>query len=81
MWKVKRMNTARLVVLANAVGAGGIAAFLAGKPGDLRWQTWPVATAGNTFTRCSERPRLVPVSIARASMIRCGTASSTKAWK
>jgi pilus assembly protein CpaB len=29
MWKVKRMNTARLVVLTIAVGAGGIAAYLA----------------------------------------------------
>jgi pilus assembly protein CpaB len=27
MWKVKRMNTARIVVLAIAVGAGGIAAY------------------------------------------------------
>jgi pilus assembly protein CpaB len=30
MWKVKRMNTARIVVLAIAVGAGGMAAYLAG---------------------------------------------------
>jgi pilus assembly protein CpaB len=29
MWKVKRMNTARIVVLTIAIGAGGIAAFLA----------------------------------------------------
>jgi pilus assembly protein CpaB len=29
MWKVKRMNTARIVVLTLAVGAGGIAAYLA----------------------------------------------------
>jgi pilus assembly protein CpaB len=29
MWKVKRMNNARIVVLAIAVGAGGIAAYLA----------------------------------------------------
>src|SRR5271154_274211 len=28
MWKVKRMNTARIVVLTIAVGAGGIAAYL-----------------------------------------------------
>ena len=28
MWKVKRMNTARIVVLAIAIGAGGIAAYL-----------------------------------------------------
>src|SRR4030088_2988026 len=29
MWKVKRINTARIVVLTIAVGAGGIAAYLA----------------------------------------------------
>jgi hypothetical protein len=29
MWKVKRMNTARIVVLTAADGAGGIAAYLA----------------------------------------------------
>jgi pilus assembly protein CpaB len=29
MWKVKRMNTARIVVLAIAIGAGGVAAYLA----------------------------------------------------
>ena len=29
MWKVKRMNKARIVVLTVAIGAGGIAAFLA----------------------------------------------------
>jgi pilus assembly protein CpaB len=29
MWKVKRMNTARIVVLTIAIGAGGIAAWLA----------------------------------------------------
>ena len=27
MWKVKRMNTARIVVLTIAIGAGGIAAL------------------------------------------------------
>jgi pilus assembly protein CpaB len=41
MWKVKRMNTARIVVLTNAVGAGGVAAYLASgsdnepAPGDV----------------------------------------------
>ena len=29
MWKVKRMNTACIVVLTIAIGAGGIAAYLA----------------------------------------------------
>jgi len=31
MWKVKRMNTARIVVLAIALGAGGVAAYLASR--------------------------------------------------
>jgi pilus assembly protein CpaB len=107
MWKVKRMNTARIVVLANAVGADGIAAYLASgsdneflptepvarpqsadvqsvKPGDLRWQTWPVATASSSFIRHNERPNvttLVPGSIARARMVRCGIPSSTTTKK
>ena len=34
MWKVKRMNTARIVVLAIAIGAGGVAAYLASGFGD-----------------------------------------------
>ena len=34
MWKVKRMNTARIVVLSIAVGAGGIAAYLASGSND-----------------------------------------------
>jgi hypothetical protein len=29
MWKVKRMNRARIVVLTIAIGAGGVAAYLA----------------------------------------------------
>uniref|UniRef100_E6VK27 Flp pilus assembly protein CpaB n=1 Tax=Rhodopseudomonas palustris (strain DX-1) TaxID=652103 RepID=E6VK27_RHOPX len=33
MWKVKRMNTARIVVLTIAVGAGGVAAYLASTAG------------------------------------------------
>jgi pilus assembly protein CpaB len=32
MWKVKRMNTARIVVLTIAIGAGGVAAYLASGP-------------------------------------------------
>jgi hypothetical protein len=31
MWKVKRMNTARIVVLTAADGASGIAAYLANR--------------------------------------------------
>jgi pilus assembly protein CpaB len=106
MWKVKRMNTARIVVLAIAVGAGGIAAYLASgsdnkpaataapvaqlatvdvliaksdiglgqsvKPDDLLWQSWPAATASNTFIRRSDRPEAmtqVTGSIARSSFI------------
>ena len=105
MWKVKRMNTARVVVLTIAVGAGGVAAYLASgsdtkpppaepvaqlqtvdvlvaksdiglgqtvAPEDLQWQTWPAATASNTFIRRNERPDAttqIAGSIARAPFI------------
>jgi pilus assembly protein CpaB len=88
MWKVKRMNTARIVVLTIAVGAGGVAAYLVSgsdskpppaepvaqlqtvdvlvakadiglgqtvTPADMQWQTWPAATASNTFIRRNGR--------------------------
>jgi pilus assembly protein CpaB len=105
MWKVKRMNTARIVVLAIALGAGGIAAFLASgsdkpppiaapvvqlptvdvliaksdiglgqsvKPEDMQWQSWPAATASNTFIKRNDRPdatNQLTGSIARAPFI------------
>src|SRR3984893_13093124 len=83
------MNTARIVVLIIALGAGGVAAYLASGydnkalptepvaqlqtvdvlvaksdiglgqtvgPEDMQWQTWPAATASNTFIRRNERP-------------------------
>jgi len=43
MWKVKRMNTARIVVLAIALGAGGIAAYLASGSDDKPPPAQPVA--------------------------------------
>jgi pilus assembly protein CpaB len=99
------MNTARIVVLTIAIGAGGIAAYLASgsdkpaepaapvaqlptvdvliaksdiglgqtvKPEDLQWQTWPSATASNTFIRRTDKPNAtteVAGSIARAPFI------------
>jgi pilus assembly protein CpaB len=104
MWKVKRMNSARIVVLTIAVGAGGIAAYLASgsdnKPPPapvaqlqtvdvlvaksdiglgqtvtaeaVQWQTWPAATASNSFIRRNERPDAttqIAGSIARAPFI------------
>ena len=92
MWKVKRMKAARIVVLTIAVGAGGVAAYLASgcddkpapaapvaqlqtvdvlvaktdiglgqtvKPDDLQWQTWPAATASNSFIRRNDRPEAI----------------------
>jgi pilus assembly protein CpaB len=44
MWKVKRMNTAPIVVLTLAVGAGGIAASRAGGSDDK-----PLPAASNGF--------------------------------
>src|SRR5205085_10628156 len=104
MWKVKRMKTARIVVLTIAVGAGGIAAYLASgsdnrapaepaatlqtvdvlvaksdiglgqtvTPEDMLWQTWPAATASNTFIQRNQRPEAttqIAGSIARAPFI------------
>jgi len=43
MWKVKCMNTARIVVLAIAVGAGGIAVFFAGRSDNKPLPSEPVA--------------------------------------
>jgi pilus assembly protein CpaB len=98
------MNTARIVVLTIAVGAGGVAAYLASgsdpkapaEPAiqlqtvdvlvakndiglgqsviadDLQWQTWPAATANNSFMRRNERPEAIKDvlgSIARAPFI------------
>jgi pilus assembly protein CpaB len=98
------MNTARIVVLTIAVGAGGIAAYLASgsdskpppepvaqlqtvdvlvaksdiglgqtvNPDDMQWQTWPAATASNSFIRRNERPDAtsqIAGSIARAPFI------------
>src|SRR5256885_2227198 len=104
MWKVKRMNTPRIVVLTIAVGAGGIAAYLASgsdnkpppepvaqlqtvdvlvaksdiglgqtvTPEDMLWQTWPAATASNTFIRRNQRPDAatqIAGSIARSPFV------------
>jgi len=99
------MNTARIVVLIIALGAGGVAAYLASGydnkalptepvaqlqtvdvlvaksdiglgqtvgPEDMQWQTWPAATASNTFIRRNERPDAttqVAGSIARSPFI------------
>src|SRR5450756_1551672 len=67
------MNTARIVVLTIAVGAGGVAAYLASGPDNMQWQTWPAATASNTFIRRNERPDAttqIAGSIARAPFIQ-----------
>jgi pilus assembly protein CpaB len=104
MWKVKRMNRARIVVLAIAAGAGLTALYLASgsdnsapqapvaqlptvdilvaksdiglgqtvKPEDLQWQTWPAATASNSFMRRDNKAdavKDVTGAIARAPFI------------
>src|SRR5229473_3341260 len=68
MWKVKRMNPARIVVLAKSdIGLGQSV-----KPEDLQWQTWPAAAASGVFIKRDERPDAttkVAGSIARAPFI------------
>lgn len=100
------MYTARIIVLIIALGAGGIAAYLASgsnspkpaavepvaqlqtvdvlvaksdiglgqsvKPENVQWQSWPTATASNTFIRRGERPNAATEilgEIARAPFI------------
>jgi pilus assembly protein CpaB len=100
------MNPARIVVLIIALGAGGVAAYLASGSDnkqplpttpaaqlqtvdvlvaksdiglgqtvaaeDLQWQTWPAATASNSFIQRNGRPeatREIAGSIARAPFI------------
>jgi pilus assembly protein CpaB len=43
MWKVKRMNTARIVALTTADGVGGIAAYLANRSDNTPLPAEPVA--------------------------------------
>ncbi|MGZ5875724.1 MAG: Flp pilus assembly protein CpaB [Bradyrhizobium sp.] len=99
------MNNARIVVLAIAISAGGVAAYLASGsdsktvvaeptpqlptvdvlvaksdialgqsvgPDDMQWQTWPSATASNSFIRRADRPDAttqIAGSIARSPFI------------
>ena len=42
MWKVKRMNTARIVVLTAADGAGGIAVYLANRSANRPLPAGPI---------------------------------------
>lgn len=99
------MNTARIVVLTIAVGAGGIAAYLASgsdrkvvtaaptvqmqtvdvlvaksdiplgqkiSPDILQWQSWPAATASDSFIRRDRRPDATTTlvgSIARSPFV------------
>jgi hypothetical protein len=63
MWKVKRMNTACIVVLTIAIGAGGISAYFASGSDHqlaapaatiaqlqtLQRRTWPAMTAYSNF--------------------------------
>jgi pilus assembly protein CpaB len=44
MWKVKRMNTARIFVLTIALGAGGIAAYPASGSDNTLAPTEPIAS-------------------------------------
>ena len=52
MWKVKRMNTARIVVLTIAVGAGGTAAYSA----DGSDNTFPLTDSINVVRDGVMRP-------------------------
>src|SRR3982074_1819298 len=64
---VVQLRTADVPVARSDIGLGQSVA-----PEDLQWQTWPTATASNSFIRRNERPDAttqVAGSIARAPFI------------
>src|SRR3979411_1801253 len=64
---VAQLPTADVLVAKSDIGLGQTV-----KPEDMQWQTWPAATASNTFIRRTERPDAttqIAGSIARAPFI------------
>ena len=64
---VAQLQTVDVLVAKSDIGLGQTV-----KPEDILWQTWPAATASNTFIRRSERPDAntqIAGSIARAPFI------------
>src|SRR5271156_2928322 len=64
---VAQLPTVDVLVAKSDIGLGQSV-----KPEDLQWQTWPAATASNTFIRRNERPdatNQIVGSIARAPFI------------
>ena len=62
MWKVKRMNTAPIVVVATANGASGIAAYLANRSDTKQFVAEPVAPGADLMAAvlptCTRAPSL-----------------------
>jgi pilus assembly protein CpaB len=48
---VAQLETVDVLVASSDIGQGTVV-----KPGELRWQMWPAASAGPNFIRKSERP-------------------------
>jgi pilus assembly protein CpaB len=64
---VAQLQTVDVLVAKSDIGLGQSVT-----PDDLQWQTWPAATASNTFIRRNERPEAttqIAGSIARAPFI------------
>ena len=64
---VAQLQTVDVLVAKSDIGLGQTV-----KPEDMQWQTWPAATASNTFIRRNERPDAttqIAGSIARAPFI------------
>ena len=57
MWKVKRMKTARIVVLTSAVGAGGTAAYAADGSDDTLSPTDSINVVCNGVSRPATRQK------------------------
>jgi Flp pilus assembly protein CpaB len=60
---VAQLPTVDVLVAKSDIGLGQSV-----KPDDLQWQTWPSATASNSFIRRSDKPEAITLALALRSI-------------
>src|SRR6185436_6649203 len=60
---VAQLPTVDVLVAKSDIGLGQSV-----KPEDLQWQTWPSATASNSFIRRSDKPEAITLALALRSI-------------
>jgi pilus assembly protein CpaB len=76
MWKVKRMNTARIVVLTTADGVGGMAAYLANRSDS---KPLPTPTQPPRSPAQSRAPLIAGEPIPEPTLVKTNAAGSRSA--